>query len=298
MVVFTLAVVATPRDGVLGLRRVRPAGRRGGGAGPGRAAAGCCSRALIELPFVLFAFALPFLGGGERVEVARACRCPSTGLHGAWNILAKGTLGVLASLLLAATTTTRDLIARAGPAALPADPHPDRHVHAALPGRAGRRGAADAGGPALPRVTTRASCGSCAASPPGSARCSCAPSSGASGSTWRCCPAATRADARRVAGRGRGDRRPVAGRGDGAGGGGLHRRRRRRADMIGVVQTAVSLDVRGVRYAYPDGHVGPARGGPDRAARRAGGAARAQRRRQDHAGAAPQRHPHPDRRGA
>ena len=29
----------------------------------------------------------------------------------------------------------------------------------------------------------------------------------------------------------------------------------RRADMIGYVQTAPSLDVRGVRYAYPDGHV-------------------------------------------
>jgi cobalt/nickel transport system permease protein len=32
------------------------------------------------------------------------------GLHGAWNIFAKGTLGVLASLLLAASTTTRDLL--------------------------------------------------------------------------------------------------------------------------------------------------------------------------------------------
>jgi cobalt/nickel transport system permease protein len=32
------------------------------------------------------------------------------GLYGAWNIFAKGTLGVLASLLLAATTTARDLI--------------------------------------------------------------------------------------------------------------------------------------------------------------------------------------------
>jgi cobalt/nickel transport system permease protein len=32
------------------------------------------------------------------------------GLYGAWNIAAKGTLGVLASLLLAATTTMRDLI--------------------------------------------------------------------------------------------------------------------------------------------------------------------------------------------
>jgi cobalt/nickel transport system permease protein len=66
-------------------------------------------RALIEVPFVVFALALPFLGGGERIEVLGA-RLSVDGLYGAWNILAKGTLGVLASLLLAASTTTRDLI--------------------------------------------------------------------------------------------------------------------------------------------------------------------------------------------
>ncbi|SCL52847.1 cobalt/nickel transport system permease protein [Micromonospora citrea] len=108
MVVFTLAVVATPREAfwafggyamlvavVAGLARV----------GPGW----LLSRSLIELPFVLFAVALPFLGAGERVDVL-GVSLSSDGLLGAWNIVAKGTLGVLASLLLAATTTTRDLI--------------------------------------------------------------------------------------------------------------------------------------------------------------------------------------------
>ncbi|MEU4527923.1 cobalt ECF transporter T component CbiQ [Micromonospora ureilytica] len=108
MVVFTLAVVATPREAfwafgayavlvaaVAALARVGPRW--------------LLSRALIELPFVLFAVALPFLGTGDRVEVL-GLRLSEDGLHGAWNILAKGTLGVLASLLLAATTTTRDLI--------------------------------------------------------------------------------------------------------------------------------------------------------------------------------------------
>ncbi|RAO59755.1 uncharacterized protein LUPAC06_01903 [Micromonospora saelicesensis] len=108
MVVFTLAVVATPREAfwafgayavlvaaVAALARVGPRW--------------LFSRALIELPFVLFAVALPFLGSGDRVEVL-GLRLSEDGLHGAWNILAKGTLGVLASLLLAATTTTRDLI--------------------------------------------------------------------------------------------------------------------------------------------------------------------------------------------
>ncbi|MEU8260757.1 cobalt ECF transporter T component CbiQ [Micromonospora sp. NPDC048999] len=108
MVLFTVVVVATPREAywafggyallvavVAALARVGPRW--------------LLSRALIELPFVLFAFALPFLGAGERVEVA-GLSLSVDGLHGAWNILAKGTLGVLASLLLAATTTTRDLI--------------------------------------------------------------------------------------------------------------------------------------------------------------------------------------------
>ncbi|MCG5436564.1 cobalt ECF transporter T component CbiQ [Micromonospora foliorum] len=108
MVVFTVAVVATPREAfwafgayavlvavVAALARVGPRW--------------LLSRALIELPFVLFAVALPFLGSGDRVEVL-GLRLSEDGLHGAWNIVAKGTLGVLASLLLAATTTTRDLI--------------------------------------------------------------------------------------------------------------------------------------------------------------------------------------------
>ncbi|GAA4691401.1 cobalt ECF transporter T component CbiQ [Phytohabitans rumicis] len=66
-------------------------------------------RATIELPFVLLAVALPFAGHGERVTWL-GMSLSVDGLYGAWNIFAKGTLGVLASLLLAATTTMRDLI--------------------------------------------------------------------------------------------------------------------------------------------------------------------------------------------
>jgi cobalt/nickel transport system permease protein len=66
-------------------------------------------RATIELPFVLLAVALPFAGHGERVEWL-GLSLSVDGLHGAWNIVAKGTLGVVASLLLAASTTMRDLI--------------------------------------------------------------------------------------------------------------------------------------------------------------------------------------------
>ncbi|UQU62122.1 cobalt ECF transporter T component CbiQ [Couchioplanes caeruleus] len=66
-------------------------------------------RASIELPFVLLAVALPFAGHGERVGWL-GMSLSVDGLYGAWNIVAKGTLGVVASLLLAASTTMRDLI--------------------------------------------------------------------------------------------------------------------------------------------------------------------------------------------
>ncbi|MGH3646896.1 MAG: cobalt ECF transporter T component CbiQ [Micromonosporaceae bacterium] len=66
-------------------------------------------RSLIELPFVILALALPFFGPAPRVEWLGVALSVD-GLLGAWNILAKGTLGVLSSLLLAATTQQRDLI--------------------------------------------------------------------------------------------------------------------------------------------------------------------------------------------
>ncbi|GIF25114.1 cobalt/nickel transport system permease protein [Actinoplanes tereljensis] len=66
-------------------------------------------RATIELPFVLLAVWLPFAGHGERIDWL-GLSLSVDGLYGAWNIFAKGTLGVLASLLLAASTTSRDLI--------------------------------------------------------------------------------------------------------------------------------------------------------------------------------------------
>jgi cobalt/nickel transport system permease protein len=67
------------------------------------------SRALIEAPFVVLAVLLPFAGGGERVELV-GLSLSEPGLLSAWNILIKGTLGVLASLTLAATTPLRDLL--------------------------------------------------------------------------------------------------------------------------------------------------------------------------------------------
>ncbi|MEV4622085.1 cobalt ECF transporter T component CbiQ [Asanoa sp. NPDC049573] len=105
---FTIVVVITPREkfaafagyalllvGVMALARVRPLW--------------LLKRATIELPFIVLAVALPFAGHGERVHWL-GMSLSVDGLHGAWNIFAKGTLGVLASLLLAASTTARDLL--------------------------------------------------------------------------------------------------------------------------------------------------------------------------------------------
>ncbi len=67
-------------------------------------------RMLIEVPFVAFALLLPFVATGPRIDVA-GVSLSQPGLLGAWNLLAKGTLGVAASSILAATTAPRDLLA-------------------------------------------------------------------------------------------------------------------------------------------------------------------------------------------
>jgi cobalt/nickel transport system permease protein len=66
-------------------------------------------RSVIELPFVVLAVLLPITGPPPTVDwLGFALSEP--GLLGAWNILVKGTLGVLISLTLAATTPLPDLL--------------------------------------------------------------------------------------------------------------------------------------------------------------------------------------------
>jgi cobalt/nickel transport system permease protein len=108
LVGFVLATVSTPREvywafgayavllvGVAGLARV-PAGF-------------LLRRMLVELPFVGFALLLPFVANGPDVQVL-GLSVSRDGLLGAWNIMAKGTLGVVAGVLLAATTELRALL--------------------------------------------------------------------------------------------------------------------------------------------------------------------------------------------
>jgi cobalt/nickel transport system permease protein len=66
-------------------------------------------RALIETPFVALAVLLPITGGAPHVDWL-GLTLSEPGLLGAWNILVKGTLGVLTSLTLAATTPLRDIL--------------------------------------------------------------------------------------------------------------------------------------------------------------------------------------------
>ncbi|MEU9083171.1 cobalt ECF transporter T component CbiQ [Streptomyces sp. NPDC048357] len=105
---FVVVVVSTPREAVwaFGLYAVLIAAA----AAVARIPAGfLLRRLLIEIPFVAFAVLMPFVAEGERVEVLGMSLSVS-GLWGAWNVLAKGTLGVAASVLLASTTELRALL--------------------------------------------------------------------------------------------------------------------------------------------------------------------------------------------
>jgi cobalt/nickel transport system permease protein len=106
---FVLIVVATPREAVWAfaayaalLAAVAVAAR----VPPGL----LLRRMLIEVPFLAFALLLPFIAEGPRTTWLGGLSLSESGLWGAWNILAKGTLGVAASVLLAATTEIRHLL--------------------------------------------------------------------------------------------------------------------------------------------------------------------------------------------
>jgi cobalt/nickel transport system permease protein len=105
---FVFAVVATPREAfwafglyaLLLILVIRLA----------ELPAGFVARRLVfELPFIAFAILLPFIGRGERVEVF-GLSLSVEGLWGAWNIVAKATLGLGASIVMAATTTMPEFL--------------------------------------------------------------------------------------------------------------------------------------------------------------------------------------------
>lgn len=66
-------------------------------------------RSLIEIPFVLFAFLMPFFGTGETIEVL-GITLYENGILAGLGIIAKGTLGILTAILLSSTTTAREIL--------------------------------------------------------------------------------------------------------------------------------------------------------------------------------------------
>jgi cobalt/nickel transport system permease protein len=108
LLIFVLVVVATPVDwflvfgGYLALLVAVV-------VVSGVPAAYLLKRALVEIPFVVFALVLPFVAQGPQTEVL-GLSVSQEGLLAAWGLLAKGTLGVLASLTLAATTEPQELL--------------------------------------------------------------------------------------------------------------------------------------------------------------------------------------------
>jgi cobalt/nickel transport system permease protein len=107
-VFFVLVVVLTPREQfwAFGCYAVLLVGVAATARVPARVVA---TRMLVEVPFVLFAVLMPWLSTGPRVDVL-GLSLSLDGLYGAWNILAKATLGVVCSILLAATTDLRELL--------------------------------------------------------------------------------------------------------------------------------------------------------------------------------------------
>jgi cobalt/nickel transport system permease protein len=108
LVGFMLVVVATPRTwfpvfagylavlvGVIAVSRVPPLY--------------IVRRMVVEVPFLVFAALMPFLATGPRVEVL-GLAVSEDGLLAGWALLAKGTLGVIAGLTLAATTEPHEVI--------------------------------------------------------------------------------------------------------------------------------------------------------------------------------------------
>lgn len=66
-------------------------------------------RALIEVPFVFFALLMPFFGTGEKFSIFGLMVYREGALAGT-SIVVKGTLGVLAAVILSTTTTAREIL--------------------------------------------------------------------------------------------------------------------------------------------------------------------------------------------
>jgi cobalt/nickel transport system permease protein len=99
---FVFAVVATPREAVWAFG-IYAAGLLSLAAAAGLTPRFILPRMAVEVPFLVLALLFPFFGGGERIDVI-GLSLSRGGLWDAWNILAKATLGLFASVVMAGTT--------------------------------------------------------------------------------------------------------------------------------------------------------------------------------------------------
>jgi len=117
-VVFMVIVVATPREAVavfIGYGLVVVALM----VMSGIRVAVLLRRMVIEIPFVIFALALPWVGHGPQVAVGPVL-LSEPGLWAAWNILAKATIGTGTAVVLSATTSPADFVGGLARLRLPA----------------------------------------------------------------------------------------------------------------------------------------------------------------------------------
>ncbi len=105
---FVIAVVATPR-GVYWPYAIYALALVGVAVVARVPAPTVLRRMVVEIPFVLFAVLLPFIARGPRIDVL-GVSVSAAGLESAFILLAKATIGVVASILLAASTRPRDLL--------------------------------------------------------------------------------------------------------------------------------------------------------------------------------------------
>jgi cobalt/nickel transport system permease protein len=108
LIAFALIVVATPREWFAVFAVY--AGLLAALAARARIPPGFIARKLVfEVPFVVFALLMPIIATGPRTEVA-GLSLSIAGLWGAWALLAKATLALVASIVLIATTPPRQVI--------------------------------------------------------------------------------------------------------------------------------------------------------------------------------------------
>lgn len=108
LVVFAVIVVATPREwfGAFALYAAFVIGMLVAARIP---LTTVLRRMVIEVPFLMFALLMPFIATGPRVE-AGPFSLSVEGLWGAWGLLIKATLALLASVVLVSTTEPRRIV--------------------------------------------------------------------------------------------------------------------------------------------------------------------------------------------